>query len=454
MNLRRATIALSLLGLLSLLGCGSPLVGLECREGFVRCGTSCVDLRSDEAHCGACAAQCGVAEQCIESSCVPERQLPDAGGPDTGDGGMDGSTPNDGGPNIDANLGNESGLDAQTDGQGSGADSAAGDDASTVPPQPPLCTGPGSPTDCICGFGQLRCDLSCIDPNTDRENCGGCDVACTSEEYCAAGVCAPRCELPLILCADTCVDVRSNDQFCGRCDRSCLDQAGSACIDGDCVGRAVGHVVLIGHDMSAVRTPMQTLVGNAVFLPRASPVRVLMFDASTTAPSKAGVTTAIDVMSQSLGRSYVLTTAMAELVGLQLSTADVFVINVQQGATDMALQALGTAWSAALDGFLFRGGMIVLLDAGGSNMGTHQILTAAGLLDPDAARVALTGRPQLTLVTPSDAIGAGVPTVYQSEGESAGFELDATEGIDVVADPSTLDLGNAPIPVVFHIVKY
>lgn len=434
MNALRTVLVVTLL----LVGCGSPLVGLECREGYTRCGDGCFDLRNDPTHCGSCGVSCGVREQCVENACVL-RPVQDGGAED---GGMDASS--DGGSNIDA--GRDASMDATVDAQ---ADGGSGDSA-VVPP--PICTGPGSPPDCICGLGQQRCGDFCIDPQTDRNNCGDCGIVCATSDYCAAGVCSPRCLPPLTLCSDICVDLLTNDNFCGDCTTACEPVA--ACLEGECVGSAVGHIVVLGHDMSAVRTPMQTLVGNSVFLVRGSPARVLVYDAATTQASRDGVLTAIDVMAKKLGRSYQLTTAMAELVPLQLNSADVFVIMVQQGSSDEVLQALGQEWSAALGTFLFRGGVVVLFDAGGNNAGTYQILTGANLLGSATTRTPIP-RSLLTLITPSDAIAAGMPTQYQSEGASAVFSVDpATDHIVVVGDPNSRDIDMNILPVVLHIVRY
>jgi hypothetical protein len=225
---------------------------------------------------------------------------------------------------------------------------------------------------------------------------------------------------------------------------------GAACIAGDCVGSAVGHIVLIGHDMSASRPPMRTLVGNAVFLVRSSPVRVLVYDAQTAPESRTGVGDAIRLSAQSLGRAYVETRAAEAEVTLQLSSTDVFVIDVQHGADNAQLQALGQSWSLALGQFLEQGGVILLFDAGGANDGTYQILgpLGAGLL-PIVSRQP---RPndQYRLVTPSDAIAAGVPNRYQSEGQSASFTIQPLampQPVVVVREPTPLSME----PVVIHL---
>ena len=458
-------------------GCGSPLVGLECKRGYEQCGRACYDFRSDESHCGGCDMVCGAGQQCVESMCIGA-VLPDGGDPDAGDAGSDsGLDAGDGATDAraDADLDGRAGdadLDAQGDrgdgssdgrvgdggpddsgdgaardggpdtgGDGGRADGGPGTDGGVQLPE--LCTGPSSPEDCVCDLGQLKCDARCVDSNTDPANCGGCGVMCEPEEYCAAGVCAPICAPPLTLCTNICVNLQDNNAYCGSCTTPC--GIGAACIEGQCVGRAVGHVVLIGHDMSAARVPMQTMVGNAVFLVRGSPVRVLAYDEATNGASRAGVSAAIQSSAQSLSRSYTLTSATAERVSAQLGNADVFVVEAQHGVTDDdALRDLGERWSAALSTFLFRGGVILVFDAGGSNSGTHQILEGAGLL-AETTRVAIPRR-RLMLETASDAIAAGVPTEYQAEGESAAFD------VDLVADPATVVVRDpmSTLPVVLH----
>lgn len=450
MNALRTLFCLgSSLAVSLLVACGSPLVGLECKSGYTRCGDGCYDLRSDEAHCGSCDLVCASGEQCSESMCLP-------GGPDAGDGGdaggmdagLDASLDGGDGAAGDGSLGDGGDLDARSDarpgdgqvGDAAGNDGGGGGDGSVT--LPALCTGPGSPADCVCGLGQIKCDNECVDPSTDRENCGGCDIACAAEEYCAAGICAPICEPPLTLCAPICVYLQENDAHCGMCNHAC--GAGAACIEGQCVGRAVGHIVLMGHDMSGVRPPMRTMVSNAVFLVRGSPVRVLVYDEATNPAARTGVSGAIQAGSIALSRSYTTASASAELVSAQLSSADVFVIETQHTATNERLRELGASWSAALDTFLFRGGVILVLDAGGSNDGTHLILEGAGLFNVNA-RVGIP-RGLLDLETASDAIAAGVPTEYQSEGETAGFD------VDLVANPATVVIRdpNSMLPVVLH----
>lgn len=434
-----------LLGVLGVLGCGSPLVGLECRAGYTRCGDACYDLARDPAHCGSCEVACGAAQSCVASACVaaPEGDggSPGDGGTDDGGPAADGGTPSDGGPDIDASL---DGGDLD----GGDLDGAAPGDGGTQPdasvPVSVPCTGVGSPPDCACALGQLKCPLTltCVDARTDPANCGACGNMCLPSEVCAAGDCAPRCGT-LSLCGEICVDTAEDLAHCGGCGQACT--AGAACIGGTCVGRAVGHVVMIGHDMTAARPPMRTMVGNALFLVRSAPVRVLVYEAQTAEGSKTGIADAMRLSAQSLGRTYTVTPAAAEQLTLQLSAADVLVVGPQQAASDADLQMLGTVWSTALRGFLRRGGVILLFDAGGANAGTYQILGPDGAdLMPVTGRSAAFASRDLELVAFSDAIAAGMPSRYRSEGLTATFVVDPAVPV-VVRDPISM------LPVVIHL---
>ncbi len=46
-----------------------------------------------------------------------------------------------------------------------------------------------------CPATLIRCGERCVDPQTDAANCGGCGTACTLGRICAAGTCAPPCDL-------------------------------------------------------------------------------------------------------------------------------------------------------------------------------------------------------------------------------------------------------------------
>jgi hypothetical protein len=449
-----------------LLGCGSPLVGLECQDGLERCGNACYDLANDALHCGGCNIACSADQHCALSMCVAG-PAPDAGADAAVDAGLD-ATPGD--ATIDATVepdGRIVGPDGETllpDGNvtdldgtvGDGSTDDAGDPDATVQP-PVLCTGAGSPADCVCGIGVTKCIDTCVDLSSDRNNCGTCGEMCAADEFCDQGDCNLICTPPVVLCNGVCVDFTSDDANCGSCGFACA--ATAQCIDSVCKGQVTGHVVAIGHDMTGVLRPaIRQLVGNAVLLPPRPTVRVLVYDAATSVGSRVGVTAAIAAAAASVGRQYTLSSALPETVTAQLATADVFVIDPQQGASNSELSTLGASWSAALTSFLFRGGVVVLFDggpdAGDLNDGTWRVLRAATDTTSGAPLFEATGTTFLSQrllnnTNPGDAIGNNVPSPYQSAGLTVGFQLEATpvnRHTPVVVDPMST------LPVVVHVV--
>jgi hypothetical protein len=387
-------------------GCGSPLVGLECKHGFDRCGTGCFDLNNDEHHCGGCGLECAPGQTCEESTCTGE---PDDAGADAA--------------SADASLdgGEDSGL--------------------------PLCTGPGSSEDCTCDLGQLKCGDSCKDVGHDPDNCGKCNESCGSSGFCVNGVCLPSCEQqdggPLLtLCTPECVDLQTDPRNCGACGHVCPS---GICADGMCIGATAGHIIAMGDDLSNVTAATQRLLGNAVLMPLADPVQVLVFDEKTTERVKTNVQNTIVKMAMLSGRNMpVLTSATSLSVTFLLSISDVFVIQAQPSATNDSLIKNGQTWSTALRQFVKRGGVIVLMDAaGGSNKGTFQILQAAGLLDV-TARVPV-GKKRLSLIAPGDSVATAVPSPYMGTPETVGF--DVAEPTVVVEEPS------AHTPVLIHVAR-
>jgi hypothetical protein len=450
--------------LVALVGCGSPLVGLDCQDGYERCGHACYDLSRSAQHCGGCNLECSADQHCAQSICVAGPE-PDAGS----DGGLDATT-GDGGHDAtvlpDGRVVEPDGATVLPDGAIVGPDGAlitddggVDEDASVQPPV--LCMGAGSPADCVCGIGTTKCLTTCVDLSADHENCGMCGMACAADQFCNQSMCDLICSPPVVLCNGQCVDFTSDDANCGSCGFAC--SAAAQCIDSNCVGAAVGHVVAIGHDMSGpLRPAIRQIVGNAVFLAQRAPVRALIYDAATSVASRAGISAAITAASAVVGRAVVTTTALPATVTAQLATADVFVIEPQQGATDGELSALGASWSAALSDFLFRGGVVVMFDGGPDtgdlNAGTWQVLRSATDGMPPEPLLDATGTTSLSqrilrTVRPGDAIGTNVSTEYLSSGETVGFAIDSPVAhLHNLVIQDVLGASPSGLPVVVHVV--
>jgi hypothetical protein len=55
----------------------------------------------------------------------------------------------------------------------------------------PMDAGTACANDGDCGSGESCCDRTCIDTQSDRENCSGCGIDCDDTEMCEDGDCVP-----------------------------------------------------------------------------------------------------------------------------------------------------------------------------------------------------------------------------------------------------------------------
>jgi hypothetical protein len=233
------------------------------------------------------------------------------------------------------------------------------------------------------------------------------------------------------------VDLRTDPDNCGACGRVC---ATGLCEAGDCVGALAGHVVLLGHSYEVHRAAMDRLLGNAVLLTSARPARVLPFEGTALPVAIAGARRAIDDTALALGRTVTwLPSTTESALPSALADADVLVVYAQAGGTDLDLTRIGTSWSLALDTFLLRGGVVVVLDAAASHRGTWGILEAAALMTADRHEAA-TGA-TVRIVAPADGMAIGVPLSYRAERESVRYF-----GIDLPVVAS-----DTVAPVVLHL---
>ena len=447
-------LALATVAVSSLFGCGSPLVGLECKAGYDRCGEGCFDPENDRNHCGGCDIQCAADEMCISGGCTDDFDSGDGDSGDgdsgDGDGGAGDGGAGDGGAGDGGDggfpPGGDGGMDAEIDG---GADDGGWADVDL----PPLCTGPGSPADCVCELGELVCMESCVNPQIDTFNCGTCGNNCNEvpppdgEYFCVGGVCQLTCNEPYLLCTPSrCVDAQNDPFNCGGCNNVCES---GLCEDGLCLDATAGHVIVVGHDLSspANTQALRRIAGNAIFLPPRPMLRAVLYQEHAAAGATNGVVTAINEATANTGRVLLSVPTPgnppAADVPALLARADVLVVVSQAEASDAQLMEIGTAWSRALREFVRRGGVVVLFDGGGANAGTQQILQAAGLFAA-SSREALLPR-TLNIESPGDAVASAVPSRYQSQEHTVGYEV--SDGTVVVSDRAT---GRA---VVVHIAR-
>ncbi len=166
-------------------------------EGTTRstdCGVGrCIDLEWDSAGCGSCWIACPAHSQCIMGNCTP--------------------------------------CSTGTDRCGYGS-LAGGGFCEDIVSNPWSCGGCGIVCDpdkiceagtCVsCPAGKIRCGSSCVDLNTDRNNCGTCGNYCYD-----ASSGGTTC------CAGQCTELQTNETHCGSCGRTC--SASQACIGGTCL---------------------------------------------------------------------------------------------------------------------------------------------------------------------------------------------------------------------------
>lgn len=159
------------------------------------CDAECVDTKSDSDHCGACGERCDDNEMCEDGVCTPVC--------------ANGRTLC-GGACVD--------TDSSEDHCG-GCASGPGPRGQRCGPGE-VCREGSCESNCS-GARPLLCDGSCVNPNTNRQNCGRCGARCADDEDCVDGACTLNCESGLTDCAGACRDLASDEVNCGECGQSC-----------------------------------------------------------------------------------------------------------------------------------------------------------------------------------------------------------------------------------------
>jgi len=400
-----------------LTGC-SPIVGGACVPGAVVCDGQCVDPLRDESACGGCGIHCASDEMCVGGSCT-------FGGGDAGDGGDGG----DGGSSDGGSDGGSSDGGGSDGGGSDGGGSDGGSDGGSSDGGGSDAGGPVGP----CDLGAVLCENACVSLVRDPDHCGGCDRRCDAAELCQSGRCVPSCEAPLVACGGACVDLSNTPEHCGACGNVCPT---GLCNEGVCERALAGHLVVLGHDFVNSRNAMERLLANAVLLSPASSVRVLSYEGHASAASITGVRAAL---ARRVGAALTITTATdPDLVSGELAGADVFLVHAQAGGTLEELEALGILWSRAMETFLLRGGVVVVLDTLAPHGGTWQLLEAAGRMSADGIGDATLSTARI--LSPTDAVAIGVPLSYRAEATSVHFIGADLPGV----------VGDGALPIVLH----
>jgi hypothetical protein len=224
--------------------------GAQCPAGAALCGTTCVELASSAAHCGACGNACGASEVCLGARCAPACPV---GQTRCGEACVDLSQDR-------AHCGRCGGACAAGEVCAGGlcdtdcgplttcADLAPGgaktlycanlaldrtNCGSCGAACPPGNVCRGGRCEVTCAAGQLTCNGRCVDPQTDRVHCGACGATCAVGFECARGRCAiGGCSAGTVLCAGACVDLQRDRAHCGACLAQC--PSGYLCSGAEC----------------------------------------------------------------------------------------------------------------------------------------------------------------------------------------------------------------------------
>jgi hypothetical protein len=409
--------------------CGTDgLVGGTCRKGLSYCKGRCIDLTSDEKNCGQCGKRCDSGVQCIDGFC---------GGGGEGFGGF--------GPGGDGWGGNGN-FGSLLGGRTSGGRSGGGQ------------AGAITEVDVIYPVGGNGGSggAVCSPPYDTADHCGSCNTVCVEPTPVCADVgnkvfqCQVRCFEPLVNCNNACVDLNSDSDNCGACGAACPS---AICQGGKCIGAQAGHIVTICMNYREVSQYSQptTLLGNAVFLPMNSPVKILAYAEYPDATVRARVDTVIRWAGQARGRSYSITavTTPDEVNGkLKKPDFDVFLVYDQQLAPAGTLGTYGTQWSKTLESFSYVGGVIVVLDGNTGQREMGELLTNSALL-PVSGETSVS-RTQVYNRDPGDVIGVNVVSPFLAPRDSCVFTTSAVDDLTtslVVTDNPATPSARRPLAV-------
>jgi hypothetical protein len=264
--------------------------------------------------------------------------------------------------------------------------------------------------------------------------------------------CVQQCDPPLTLCGDQCVDLNIDPDHCGSCPNVCPS---GICQGSKCVGANVGHVMLACMDYSTpvANSPQTVLLGNAVFLPVRSPVRILAYSEYAPAAVRTKVNQDIGYAATARGRTYTITDSATHAdvtAKLNVNDYDVFVIYDQSSAPAGELASIGADWqtSTVLSSFASAGGVIVGLSSATGTAEMGQLFSNAELLDVSAETSA--SNQTLYNRAPADALGINVISPFLAAKESCTFTTSTTPDADtifVIQDAASPAVG---APVVVH----
>lgn len=183
-------------------------------SGLERCGDACVDTQTSASSCGDCSTTCSPGEVCADGQCVLDCP---AGTTQCGNDCVDLNSNHSTCGSCDnaCNAGSEICIDGQ----------------------------------CACASGYTDCGGRCVNLNTDRHNCGECNNQCGTRGACLSGSCFfcdqgetaclknsdshcsnPPCPIQI---EPYCADINSDRWNCGACNMVCGHN--QKCCNGTCI---------------------------------------------------------------------------------------------------------------------------------------------------------------------------------------------------------------------------
>lgn len=176
-----------------------------------------------------------------------------------------------------------------------------------------------------------------------------------------------------LACGTSCVDANTDPNNCGACGNVC---ASGLCYWGVCGDDRPGHIFAIGHGYEKSNRALDRLIANAVGTSPDNVVDVLIYRGTNSAALAWGTNDAIARGANQTTRQTRRTfTPSSSAAASMLPSFDVLVIAAQPQMTDAQLAVVASDLALAMDDHLRRGGVVIALDApSAKNGGTASVL--------------------------------------------------------------------------------
>lgn len=82
-----------------------------------------------------------------------------------------------------------------------------------------------------CPQGTSNCNGTCVNLQSDQNNCGTCGTICGASTFCVNGTCQTCTGSGMAICNGTCTNLKTDVNNCGSCGNDC---GGIPCLAGQC----------------------------------------------------------------------------------------------------------------------------------------------------------------------------------------------------------------------------